>query len=115
MTEWTPPKVIGLCPICHDEFYVPHGGKCPAEHEGEAPDLIEYVPEARVEHLLHGICDALDHGKPTEPILRALLKGTEHEGHNDDPEQILNLRSWENDEDYKDGINYWATQTTESS
>jgi hypothetical protein len=52
---------------------------------------------------------------PQSQILRALLKGTEHEGHNDDPEQILNLRSWENDEDYKDGINYWATQTTESS
>lgn len=38
--------------------------------------------EEREEHLLHGICDALDEGHPTEPILRALLKGSEHEHHN---------------------------------
>ncbi len=33
------------------------------------------------ERVLHGICDALHEGYPTGPILRGLLKDTEHEPH----------------------------------
>lgn len=37
--------------------------------------------KVRHEDVLHGICDALHEGYPTEPILRGLLKDTEHEEH----------------------------------
>jgi hypothetical protein len=56
--------------------------------EREQPELAEARAEIqrlkeREEHLLHGICDALR--GPTRPILRALLHGTEHEGHRPRP------------------------------
>jgi hypothetical protein len=55
---WMPPEVIGLCPVCHDEFYVPHGGKCPGEHDDEAPDLIEYVRPGRLREALRELREA---------------------------------------------------------
>lgn len=58
--RWTPPEVIGLCPNCHDEFYVPHGGKCPAEHYDETPDLIEYVPAAALDEALECLREIRD-------------------------------------------------------
>lgn len=61
-----------------------------AEEFGEPVDMTPFVSKAKYdellaerEHLLHGICDALDRGTPTESILRALLHGTDHEGHRD--------------------------------
>ncbi len=37
-------EIVGYCPECREEFYAPEGGKCPAKHVGDAPDLIEYCP-----------------------------------------------------------------------
>jgi hypothetical protein len=54
--RWTPPEVIGLCPICHDEFYVPHGGKCPGQHDGDpTPDLIEYRPASLLDEAVEAL------------------------------------------------------------
>jgi hypothetical protein len=61
------------------------GGRGTCAHD-EADSLCRQLAEAVAdnERLLHGICDALDPGHPTEPILRALLRGTEHEHHRDE-------------------------------
>jgi hypothetical protein len=64
----------GAWKLCRDEY---------AELEGEMAVL-----KAREEHLLHGICDALNtmpmrEQSATKAILRSLLKGTDHEGHAD--------------------------------
>lgn len=60
------PGVYGTCDVCWEREWLP---------------LKRAQDDAEVKRLLHGICDALDPSKPTEPILRALLHGTEHEGH----------------------------------
>lgn len=70
-------KTIDDAYICDD---------CQAEiaaEQAQIETLHRQLAEAEdtADHLLHGICDALAPGAPTEAILRALIRGTEHERH----------------------------------
>lgn len=62
MSDWVPPEVVGLCPLCRDEMFVPHGGPCPDAHDGASPALIEYYRPAVIVAAIQSYADAIPLG-----------------------------------------------------